>query len=192
MEIELNELLNAHRESYLHGFYQFLNDLKDRKGASEVLVNPQNGVAEIYNYCRLDFLEKKEDGSLGTLEYVPNGYLKHENISFHVEKKEIVVSPFIWDDCKIDLDIDVSDFTEINKWFLHWIDINDKIATSKTPPFIEFIHRMLKPTISEQGTTIQLDLGTAPVDSLLRLLEICVEHYDFTKLSVSMSRDRDS
>ena len=169
--MEINELLNKHRDYYLNHFTDLLNQSDD--GASELLLEMKNDESEeLFRLYRYDLVTKKEDGH-GITEFNTDGFLNHEDISYTVGDKTIIHSPIVWNGVEVSINDSSDGFEMVKKWAYKWLDVNDDKAPDSNN-LQGVIHSITKPESVNNWTTFSIDFGSSPVESVMELLDILV------------------
>jgi len=170
--MELNELLSAHREYYINHFNDFLT--KSEKGASELLLEIKNEEPEeLFRLYRYDLVYTINDEH-NIAEFNTDGFLKHDEISYSAGHKTLYILPIAWNGIEIWVDM-FSQFDSLKNWVNKWIDLND-INEPDENGFLGVIHNITKPTKDKKDNiTFSVDLGTAPIESAIELINILLE-----------------
>ncbi|MEZ4857883.1 MAG: hypothetical protein R2781_03660 [Flavobacteriaceae bacterium] len=155
----------------MNHFIDLLNQSDD--GASELLLEMKNDESEeLFRLYRYDLVTKKEDGH-GITEFNTDGFLNHQDISYTVGNKTIILSPIVWNGVEISINDSFNGFDMVKKWAFKWLDINgDKEADSNNLQGV--IHSMTKPESENNWTTFSIDFGSSPVETVMELLDILV------------------
>lgn len=96
--------------------------------------------------------------------------LSFEPIEFSWDERLTVrLAPFLWDQCVLELSPEVSleDLSPVGDWFSRWFDApgfeNDQLQGR--------VHCLSDPKYSANGVTMEVDLGSAPVEAFEELLD---------------------
>lgn len=90
------------------------------------------------------------------------------------ETTEFTVSPFGWDACSVKLACTPASFQwqPIVDWFLRWFDADDLLQPDDRG-LCGVVHFLSEPLLTEAGVSLTTDLGSAPVQAFLDLLDAC-------------------
>lgn len=169
--MEITELLNKHRDYYLNHFIHLLSQSED--GASELLLEIKNDESEeLWRLYRYDLVTKNDDGH-GITEFNTDGFLNHQDVSYSVGDKTIILSPIVWNGVEVSIDGSFEVNEKVKEWAYRWLDIKDKnLPDSNNLQGV--IHSITKPETINNWTTYSIDLGSSPVESIMELLEVLI------------------
>ena len=167
--MHLKEVFAPHYDYYLKHFTAVLNDIKkSEKGISEVLLEQKNDEPEdVYRLYRPDFLTKENT----IIEINTDGYLNHEPQEYGFSDITVVIHPFLWNGCEIFLNTRPSNWIFLDNWIRKWIKLDEDLDETNSL-YTEAIHKVEKPYVENEWEVIAVDLGTAPPDSLVELIEL--------------------
>ena len=167
--MELQEILNKHREYYLEKFSNYVNSIDDP--IIELLIEmPYEEPEEIFRLFRYDLATKGKEAP-NLKEFNADGYLNHQELNFSVNGKTIILAPIGWNGVDITLDNHSTDISNIVVWATKWLDSKDeKVQDSNKLQGV--IHNISKPEKEDDKTTFSVDFGSAPTEAVLELLDI--------------------
>ena len=165
--MDLETYLQRVRTFYFERFKAFV---ERQKGAC-ALGGPEvkfelSGTNAVFRqlYCA-DFV-KNDDGNTEIVEYQPDRRLDLEPLNTEFGFMDVRVEAFSWDKFVVEWSPNVLSAEALNGWFELWFDPRGR-RRDRDSEFAECIHCVV---ITEGSLTI--DLGTAPVDAVLALLEM--------------------
>ena len=84
---------------------------------------------------------------------------------------QFCVYPFWWDRCDISCNGEIASWQPCLDWFRRWFDSEEKQPADQDG-LHGVVHEMSEPVVHDGLTTFRVDFGSAPIDSLLDLLEV--------------------
>jgi hypothetical protein len=87
---------------------------------------------------------------------------------------EFTVSPFAWDACSVKLACTPASFQwqPVVDWFHRWFDADD-LRRPDERGLCGIVHFLSEPLLTQDGVSLTTDLGSAPVQAFLELLDAC-------------------
>lgn len=90
---------------------------------------------------------------------------------FEMGECKLLVRPFYWNRCTVNVHCDRFDREALVAWATHWIDIDDE-RPRDADGFKQAIHNVTPPSYPLGKFALIVDLGTAPVRALSELLRL--------------------
>ena len=164
--MDLETYLERVRTYYFDHFRTFIA----RQKANCVLGGPEvkfelSGSDAVFRhlYCA-DFV-KNDDGATDIVEFQPERRLDLAPLNTEFGFMDLKVDAFSWDKLVVEWAPNVLSAQALNDWFEHWFDLSGR-RRDRDSEFAECIHCVV---LTDGSLTI--DLGTAPIDAVLSLLE---------------------
>lgn len=167
--MKIEDVFIPHYEYYLKHFNAILKDIKkSESGVAEVLLDTNlEGIDEIYRLYRADFLTANHE----IVEINTEGYINHEPQEFYYDDINVIIYPFLWNGCEIYLNTRPSNWIFLDEWAYKWIKRDD--SELKTNDFnVGAIHKIEIPNSKDGWVMLAIDLGTAPPEALVELVEL--------------------
>lgn len=184
--MDLATFLERVRNHYLEQFQQFTHAQQQcfDRGATEVKLRlaPESALFGKL-YC-VDFIGDSGQGH-SVQELVPDDGLDFDRVSLKVGMAYVALQSMSWDDAVVEHDADTLSDDTLQPWFERWFDPE---STRRLPgaPHADAIHSLLV-----APNRLSVDLGTAPVDAFLDLLEI-LERAGARSMTVHDSRSAEA
>ena len=167
--MNLAELLDMHRSHYIDHFVQSL--AKWSGGRSEVLLEMDRYVPDpIYKLFRGDYVREIK-GEIKLTSFKLSGPFQHAVYRESRCGMMVVVQPFEWNECTVQVLCERFDRQALEAWATYWMDTEDE-KPYDADGVQQVIHYFSPPTYPEGKLTFAVDLGTAPVRAVLELLRI--------------------
>ena len=127
--------------------------------------------ADVLPY-RLDVVSLGKDGSVQPTTVADPHALPWEPADLQAGDFLADVETFVWNGCVIigRPAPEASKLEQLREWFLRWFQREKDHHGEK--PFGGVVHFMSEPSVNEDVLQVQVDLGSAPVDALIDLLEV--------------------
>jgi hypothetical protein len=141
----------------------------------ELLISINNdAIPYPYRYIRADIVRSNADGSPGFIqiqgEVDPSVRRKRYNLGGAV----VELRPFSWDDAQIAFNVAPRDLAAIERFITTWLDVDDSKRTQDDAPALA-IHSASRIETNGALWFLTLDLGTAPPDVLLDLIDLLLD-----------------
>lgn len=165
--MDLASFLDHLRNHYVDQLQAFVAEQHGRfaRGASEVKLQlaPESQLfARLY--C-VDFIGDSGQGH-SVQELVPENALEFDRFSVPVGLAYVSVESMGWDDVVLEHDLEIVPEDELQNWFGQWFDPEDARHVAGAA-VSEVIHSLLV-----APNRLSIDLGTAPVDAFLAMVEL--------------------
>ena len=164
--MDLEDVLTEVREAYFDQFRDFV----ERQQAACVEGSPElkfelTGTDAVFRklYCA-DFV--RTDGKADIVEFNPAERPAIEPFSTEFGFMDVRVDNLVWDKLVVEWEPKVLSVEALNEWFETWFDPRGR-RRHRTSEFAECIHCVVLTSES-----LNIDLGTAPVDAVHALLEM--------------------
>jgi hypothetical protein len=178
---ELATQLNAVRRYYLDRFVTTLSDLEQQPGV-RVILEPAllDEDGHVVGDGSLDLPVRKDIVVLEQDEFRESIMLDTENMPVFEplrlrwnDKVDVDIEPFQWNYVRFVMcpTRSLSALGPMKRWFDKWFEEPESL---RDPPFLGVIHFMSDPEFTEGSVAFWVDLGSAPTDALIDLLETCV------------------
>jgi len=170
--VDLGEILNAVREHYLGKYRAAISRYRERfdPSAAEVLFELSGDAPLVYRYYRADLASGAVDPPNFT-EVNPESHLEFEPTRLTHEGLEVLLSPFVWNGLEVRIEPPIPTDEHLRAWATRWID-PDEQAETDSDGLGAYVHSVTVPESDGRSTHLSIDLGSAPVSSLLELLAI--------------------
>jgi hypothetical protein len=180
--MDLPAFLARMRDYYVEQFRAFAEAQRRNctVGTAELKLGGLSSPYQGY-YC-MDFATN--DGEIQLTEFIPDKVLTFEPISIQFGAAALTIEHLRWDDILIYHDLGDLPSDEVVRWFDRWFDPEDK-RSDPTALFSGIIH-----SFGIDPGVVSADLGTAPAESFLGLLEL-LERAGARTMRVSSSRAED-
>jgi hypothetical protein len=177
--MKLGKIITDVRDDYLNGFTDSRSKIsKEKRVIIEAAFRDGGGnLVEdgILNLpLRGDIFVMADNGSTESIRVDSKSLLKFQPFEFVWRNNlPVLVNPFFWDACDLRLQgIDLfANWQPLKNWFYKWFDSEDKNQSDKNG-FNGVIHFLSDPVNKDSLVVFQVDLGSAPVQSLEDLLEV--------------------
>ncbi len=166
--MEFEDLIDLVRDSYLGQFSEFIDQQVKtaeaegaKKGTGEVKLQLPEDSGLYRNYYCADFMGA--DDASNIVELSPDEEVTFDAVDVTLGQMEMRVERLQWNDLNIALDGPL-DGRDLAEWFEQWFDPEDAVFDPDTR-FSGNIH-----SLTIDGESLAVDLGTAPSDALVDLL----------------------
>lgn len=171
-EMEFTEIISYQRSSYIKQLLKFYE--KRNNGLKEGLME-LNSESEtlLFNLSRIDYIIT-ENNEYKIEELTPETYTNHQKIDLNFGDLNIELNPFFWHGCELIIKSNSKENKEyewLKKWTKKWIDEDDEFEINKNG-LSGVIHNVSIPIFENNEISITVDLGSAPVEALIELLDI--------------------
>nr|WP_310522231.1 hypothetical protein [Polymorphobacter sp.] len=167
--MDLGSFLGQVRAHYVAQFAAFVAEQQQgfARGAAEVKLQMQPESALFGKLYCVDFIGDTGAGH-SVQELVPEDVLEFDRVSVPLGLSYVSIESMSWDDVVINHDLEIVPEDALGDWFAQWFDPEDArhvlgVGVS------EVVHSLLV----EPGT-LSIDLGTAPPEAMLAMLEMLV------------------
>lgn len=141
-----------------------------------------------YRTC-WDLAIEQSDGRMEPVLVDLHAFLPWEHARFRIGNLSVLVEPFLWHVCAIVARPAPAEhsFVPLAHWFDRWFE------RPKAPGerFRNAVHWMSDPEIRAGHLCLQVDLGSAPTDALLELLD-AIDHMGATSAAIHTAPDHAS
>ncbi|QQR75457.1 MAG: hypothetical protein IPJ17_07755 [Holophagales bacterium] len=169
----VTELLTRLRNHYLDHLRSGIAEARRQEsdGQPEVLLEIGQGrIPRPYSLYRIDLLAgTAEDPKL--TDFNPDSYLSFEPVKFEVGRLRAVLHPLHWNGVEFRGIGLPATWAPLQDWVLNEIDVNDE-----KPPGHDglsgVIHGVTQPALAVDSWSLSIDFGSAPVGSLVGLVEL--------------------
>ena len=163
-----SDFIELQHEKYLNFFVQSISELSIGKKvfATELLIELNDeSLFKPYNLFRIDAIgknEEQDENSIFDIQLDPIS--DDKKIHWQNNSTSVTINSFNWNDCQITIDELNHDLLE--RWILKWLKVD-----SETQEGLETaIHHCTKPGVAQNNSVLTVDLGTAPVEALIELI----------------------
>jgi len=179
--MEFEEIITHQRQSFVKQLKSFYENRKE--GAREILMALDSEEETLlFKLYRIDYLIKV-DGEFKIEELSPDTYSNHPPINFTYGEMRVELNPFFWHGCEFIIDKEYKDIDWLKSWTKTWLDEEETIPVDRDG-FTGTIHSVTYPTSENQKTKFTVDLGTAPVDSFMDLVN-CIKETGADRLIIN-------
>ncbi len=164
MNDEVEELVRHVREHYVSQLRAFIRQQKAAcaTGAAEVKFE-LGDTSRVYRQLIVaDFVRNNNEPEFILFE--PENVLKFEKFEGIIGATKLVVDSFRWDAVSVHHDLSFADVA-IASWFDKWFD-PDEVNFDPSAEISSCIHE-----VCVEPNALQIDLGSAPMEALMELLE---------------------
>jgi hypothetical protein len=173
--MSIEAILREERQRYVNFFAEvkakLQADLPDAVGEPLITFN-RKGSGCIYPYYRPDVVSKNDGGDkLHEIRLGANP--SFEAVSFAGDGFQVDIHPFAWSDIQVIFDKPPTDAQQIEDWFTRWVDADD-LGGAAQNSLSGAVHTF---SPAEQHGLLWMligDLGTAPADALVELIELLI------------------
>ena len=176
--MDLGSFLGQVRSHYVGQFAAFVAEQQRgfERGAAEVKLQMAPESALFGKLYCVDFIGDSGAGH-SVQELVPEDVLEFDRVSVPLGLAYVSIESMSWDDVVIHHDLDDVPEDRLGDWFNQWFDV------AEARPGQGVVHSLLV-----APGRLSIDLGTAPPDAMLAMLEMLVAAGART-LRVTASRD---
>lgn len=173
--MDLGEILENVRDHYLGKYRAAISTYRERfdPSATEVLLELSGDAPLVYRYYRADLASGAVDPPNFT-EVNPESHLEFEPTKLTYEGLEVFLSPIVWNGVEVRVEPRIVSDEPVRSWGTRWID-PDEQAEADGDGLGTYVHSVTAPESDVGSTHFSIDLGSAPVASLLELLVIVRE-----------------
>jgi hypothetical protein len=172
--------LAAVRGSYLDAFKRAVEDAKveAQKSSRKLIIEAAASVESAAGASddgalpyRLDVVHLGAGGAVQPTVVGPGHDLPWEPEAAQFGDFLAEIEPFVWHTCVVvgEPAPEADKWTQLRDWFLRWFQ---REGHSGEKPFGGVVHFMSEPQVDGDALRVQVDLGSAPVDALVDLLEV--------------------
>ncbi|AOB31663.1 hypothetical protein AKI39_14645 [Bordetella sp. H567] len=141
---------------------------------SEPLIALKNEEPYPYRYIRPDLMSEGADGKM-RLHLVHQGPDPgYQTICYDCGAFRLDIHPFAWSDIQLIFDKPPTDMAQIDDWITRWMDVEDtgSAAHSGLTGAVHHFYQVEQHPQHKELWTLMGDLGTAPPDALIELVEL--------------------
>jgi hypothetical protein len=84
---------------------------------------------------------------------------------------DVTLHPFVWNGLEFRLDGDLADDARLVAWMEKWMDIAEK-KPKDADRLSQIAHNVTQPEKTRAGWSFSVDLGSAPLDAFVELIEV--------------------
>lgn len=170
--MELQDILAAVREHYLGKYREAIRASREQfpLGVAELMLELNGEVAPAYRYYRIDLTGGTVDHP-NFSEVNPETHQPSPVRALSYRGMPLTLSQLVWNGVEFSVSPPVADDAGIQAWALRWLDLEES-AVVDADGLGAYVHSITAPEHSTDATSFSVDFGSAPVRSVLELLDV--------------------
>lgn len=171
------ELLDKIRDYYLDRLIEEANAIDSNKGLIlEPAIRDSEGNVILEGFfnsgSKVDFAILENNEVIDSVNVDTEGMVSFNEIIFNWEESlEVVLSPFQWNYCSLEILGNSVNWKPIEKWYKDWFEEKP----SENGSLFNCVHFISEPEPTNKGQRIYVDFGTAPVLAFEEILDSIIK-----------------